>query len=185
MEADLGWPAMAAVVYEPGEGRAVDALLSALAVELKGAGLVLAGTVQRAAARADRCACDMIVTDLASGTDRSISEDRGPMARGCRLDTAALEALAGATLSALDRGADLLLVNKFGKREAEGAGFRSALGAAVGAGTPVLVAVNRDFIGAWREFAGGMATELPPDLAAVRRWAAPLLAPTDRLARVD
>lgn len=163
-------PSLAAVVYEPGDGPAVDKLLSGLAQKLAERGLRLAGTVQRAAERPDRCACDMIVTDLATGEAHSISEDRGPMARGCRLDSAVLEAVAGSTIAALEAGADLLIVNKFGKREAEGAGFRSALALALSEGIPALVAVNRAYIEAWRVFAGDFGRELPPEMGAIRAW---------------
>jgi hypothetical protein len=39
-----------------------------------------------------------------------------------------LETLVGATQAALDNGADLLVINRFGKRETEGAGFRQVIG---------------------------------------------------------
>jgi len=178
-------PSLAAVVYEPGDGPAVDKLLSGLAQELAGRGLRLAGTVQRAAQRPDRCACDMIVTDLATGEDCSISEDRGPMARGCRLDSAVLEAVAGSTIAALEGGADLLIVNKFGKREAEGAGFRSALALALGEGVPALVAVNRAYIEAWRAFAGDFGRELPSEMDAIRAWCETAAPPGTMSSTVD
>ncbi|MEZ5817183.1 MAG: DUF2478 domain-containing protein [Hyphomicrobiaceae bacterium] len=173
-------PRLAAVLYEPGCGRVVDQLLVGLVRSLAERGLKLAGTIQSAAEREDRCACDMIVTDLATGEARSISEDRGPLATGCRLDSSALEAAAGSTMAALEAGADLLIVNKFGKREAEGGGFRAALAFALGEGIPAVVAVNRSQIEAWRQFAGDLARELPADAADVERWCEEALAGTPR-----
>lgn len=161
---------IAAVVYEPGEGETTDRLLWALAERLRADGVALAGTTQRSAERPDRCRCDMIVAELGSGDETRISEDRGAEARGCRLDTAALEHLAGATIQTIERGADMLIVNKFGKREAEGAGMRPAIAEAFAADIPVLVAVNRAGIDAWRSFTGGLSEELRPDAGAIRSW---------------
>jgi hypothetical protein len=112
----------------------------------------------------------MIVTDLSSGETSSISEDRGPLATDCRLDSAVLEELAGSTASTLEAGADFLVVNRFGKREAEGGGFRSALAMAITEGIPAVVAVNRSQIEAWRAFAGSLACELPPEARVIETW---------------
>lgn len=161
---------LAAILYEPGEGQTVDDLLANIAGQLAKQNVRLAGTIQRAAPRPDRCACDMIMIDLGSGDEIPISEDRGPDARGCRLDVRALETLVGSTAAALERGADLLIINKFGKREAEGAGFRQVIAAAASEGIPVLVAVNRDNAPAWRAFAGDLGVELVPEEAALQAW---------------
>lgn len=161
---------IAAVVYEPGEGETTDRLLWALAERLRAEGVALAGTTQRSAERPDRCRCDMIVAELGSGGETRISEDRGAEARGCRLDTAALEQLAGATIQTIERGADMLIVNKFGKREAEGAGMRPAIAEAFAADIPVLVAVNRAGLEAWRDFSGGLSDELRPEVDVIQAW---------------
>jgi len=165
---------MAAVVYQPGEGEAADAVLAQLAVVLRAEGVRLAGTVQRAAPANAGCRCDMLVLDLSTGVETSIAENRGPEARGCRLDTRVLETLVGATQAALDNGADLLVINRFGKRETEGAGFRQVIGNAAASDTPTLVAINGGHLDAWREFTGDFGTELPPRLDALRSWFAGL-----------
>ncbi len=161
---------MAAVVYQPGEGDAADAVLAQLAVVLRREGVRLAGTVQRAAPASAGCRCDMLVLDLSTGVETSIAENRGPEARGCRLDTRVLETLVGATQAALDKGADLLVINRFGKRETEGAGFRQVIGYAAASDSPTLVAINRSHLDAWRDFAGDLGTELPPRLDALASW---------------
>ena len=48
-----------------------------------------------------------------------ISQALGPSARGCRLDAAALEVAVGLVSTRLAEGADLLILNKFGKHEAK------------------------------------------------------------------
>ncbi len=166
---------MAAVVYDAGSGGQVDEILSSLARAYARDGLKLAGIVQRSIERPDRCACDMIATDLASGSDVALSEDRGAMATGCRLDTAQLERLAGDAHAALEHGAEILIVNKFGKQEAAGAGFRSVIADAAGRGVPVLVGVNRAYIEDWRAFAGTMAVEVAANPDAVHQWLAATL----------
>jgi len=161
---------LAAMVYEPGHGQDADRLLSEVATLLRAAGVPLAGATQRAMERADRCACDMIVTDLHSDIEIPISEDRGSLARGCRLDASALERLVGSTLAALDSGARVLIVNRFGKRESEGRGFRPAIARALEAGLPVLIGVNRDHIAAWKTFSDGLALDLPVSLPDIVDW---------------
>lgn len=162
--------ALTAVVYEAGTGAQTDRLLADVAARLEASGYRLAGTVQRAFERADRCACDMIVRDLATGDELKISEDRGPNARGCRLDPRMLEALVGSASAALERGVDALIINKFGKQEALGAGFRDVIACALADGVPTVVAVNRAYFDSWRAFAADFADELPPEFAPVHKW---------------
>ncbi len=161
---------LAAVIYEAGQGIAADRLLTNLADDLQVEGYVLAGTVQRSAERADRCACDMIVRDLSTNTEVLISEDRGPNARGCRLDPGILQALVGTTERALNGGADALIINKFGKQEAQGVGFRDVIGWAAMHGIPAVVGVNITYLESWRAFVDGLADELRPDVSSVRSW---------------
>ena len=161
---------LAALVYEAGAGETADRILCDIAGDLADRGYSLAGMVQRALERADRCACDMIACDLATGDELRISQDRGAHARGCRLNPQALQALVGSTMAAIDRGADLLIINKFGKQEALGSGFRDVIAHAVVNAIPTLVAVNITYIEAWRAFAADFATELASDQAAVETW---------------
>jgi nucleoside-triphosphatase THEP1 len=167
---------LAAVVYEAGQGSIADALLVALAERLKAEGRRVAGAVQRSRQRIDRSRCDMIVRDLATDTERLLSEDRGPMARGCRLSTTVLEELVGSTLSVLSSSIDVLIVNKFGKQEELGAGFRESIARAVADGVPTIVGVNRQFHDDWHAFSGDLAEELPPTQDAIDAW---LLARSD------
>lgn len=164
-------PRLSAVVYGGGDDRVpIDEMLWQAASELRASGAPLAGVVQRNPQRPGRCRCDMLLYDLASGREVEISEDRGPEARGCRLDVAALEGLVADTVEALDHGARLLIINRFGKREVEGRGFREAIAKAIGLGIPVITAVRRENVDAWREFTGGIADELPPAPAAILDW---------------
>ena len=119
--------------------------------------------------RADRALCDMDLRLLPDGPTVRISVDRGPEARGCRLDPDALERSVAWTEAALDR-AEFLVVNKFGKQEAEGRGLAGTIATALERDMPVLVGVNGLNLPPFLEFAGGLAQALPPEPQAVLDW---------------
>ncbi|MDO5657543.1 MAG: DUF2478 domain-containing protein [Paracoccus sp. (in: a-proteobacteria)] len=128
-----------------------------LADKLAQAGLCVRGAV-RVEGGAARARQDMRLRVLgcATGGDIVISQDLGEHASGCRLDPGALESAAARTVAAID-GADLVIVNKFGKQEAFGRGMRSVIATAIERGLPVLTLVDApqrdDFLG----FAGDFA----------------------------
>ncbi|MDQ2091130.1 DUF2478 domain-containing protein [Marimonas arenosa] len=114
--------------------------------------------------------CDMDVRVLPEGRVIRISQSLGPGARGCRLDSQALEEAAGLVAAALGRGPDLLIINKFGKSEAEGRGLRGVIAEAIALGVPVLVGLNASNEAAFEAFAGGLAEKLPPEHEAILGW---------------
>jgi nucleoside-triphosphatase THEP1 len=178
-------PALAAILYEAGEGEAADRLLTAVARELAAGGVRLAGVVQANELPLGKCRCDMIVEDLATGARTRISEDRGPLARGCRLDTAALHGIVGRIEDAVLAGADLLILNKFGKSEAAGQGFRAVISAALEAGIPVLTGLSRTNLAGWDAFTGGLGVLLPPERDALRTWCRRVLGEPDAMPRPE
>ncbi|SHM39549.1 Protein of unknown function [Paracoccus solventivorans] len=131
--------------------------MAALARLLAARGLRLGGAVQVNSTGGD-CTMDLAVL----GTDAApirISQALGPGSKGCRLDPDALERAVGLALSAL-AGADLVLVNKFGKQESLGRGFRELIAESLSRGIPVLTAVAPDYLPAFHDFTGGDATLL-------------------------
>lgn len=125
------------------EGGAAARLLVQTAARLAAEGIRLAGAVQLNHDRPDG-ACDMelaILGEDAEGPAIRISQDLGRCAQGCRLDGDALARAVGRAAVVLGRGADLLIVNKFGKQEAQGGGFRDLIGQALVQGVPVLLSV--------------------------------------------
>jgi hypothetical protein len=165
------------LVYGADRSAAADTILQAVARVLGALDYRLVGAVQHNPSRPDRCRCDMVLEDLATGQAIAISEDRGPAARGCRLDPAALEQLVGAAAAGLDAGADLLIANRFGKREAEGRGFRPVIEQALTSGVPVLLAVSAANLDSWDAFAGALDERLEPSLVSVIRWCRGVLPP--------
>lgn len=158
-----------AYTIAPGRGD-TDLILETLATALSARGLNCCGTVQINTARSGDGPCDMDVRVLPDGPVLRISQDLGPSARGCRLDPAVLETAVGLVAARLSSGADILIINKFGKHEADGRGFRDVIAQAVALDVPVLVGLNALNRQAFEDFAGGMATPLPPEPAALAAW---------------
>lgn len=151
---------------EPGQ---TDAFLAGLASHLQGQGLKLAGTVQ--VNSGGDCAehCDMDLHVLPAGPILRISQNLGPSASGCRLDAGALEEAVALSRVRL-QGADLLIVNKFGKHEAEGRGFRELIAEALAQGLPVVIGVNGQNVAAFHSFSGALAEPLAADAAQISGW---------------
>lgn len=147
-----------ALVYT--DSVAADRALRDIAIELMEEGHRLAGLVQINTPRPGRSRCDMLLEELASGEHLGISQDRGPEARGCALDLAQLTAAMQKVRISLNAKPDLVILNKFGKTEAEGGGFRPLIANAIEAGLPMLIGVPWRNIESWRLFAGPLAREV-------------------------
>jgi len=107
---------------------------------------------------------------LHSGGMLPLAQDFDPAARGCRLDLSRLQN-AGARISdALDAGADLLIVNRFGKRERDGKGLAYLIERALDVDIPVVIAVSTKSFTDWIKFAGGMSVKLACDRGALEAW---------------
>ncbi|MEM0946624.1 MAG: DUF2478 domain-containing protein [Pseudomonadota bacterium] len=152
---------------------AADMLLAEVALALRARGWPLAGAVQFNPDGARNGKCHMDLHLLASHDVVRISQDLGPLSRGCRLDPEGLEHAAGlaeTTLSAPTR-VRLAIVNKFGKTEIDGRGFRPFIGRALAQGVPVLTAVGPAHFPAFHAFAEDLAEPIEPRLEAVLSWA--------------
>lgn len=138
-----------------------NARMADLAMTLMADGLRLAGAVQSNVDSRNRHACDVELTILGShGAPVRISQSLGAGAQGCRLDSGALETAVARAAAGLTRSTDLLVVNKFGKQEAAGRGFRDLIGIALAEGVPVLVAVPSAYLDDFLAFAGDYAVPL-------------------------
>ncbi|MGQ0566885.1 MAG: DUF2478 domain-containing protein [Gemmobacter sp.] len=157
-------------------GQVADGLLAEVALRLQARGRRLAGVVQvnQDHAQPGR-PCHMELEVLDGRARIRISQDLGPLSRGCRLDPTGLEGAAGLVEAALQAGPglipDLIIVNKFGKQELDGRGFRPVIGRALALGIPVLTSVNPGNLEGFQAFAGGMGQVLPPQIDAVVDWA--------------
>jgi len=158
---------LAAISYD--KGARIDDFLTEVAARLSAEGVRVRGLLQENFGDDPNCSV-MILVDLGSSGRFGISQDLGAYAQGCRLDPGGLASAGGQTDAAL-ADADLLVLNKFGRAEAEqGAGLRSTIARALELGIPVLTAVRPPYSDAWAEFHGGLAVTLAPHLEAVLAW---------------
>lgn len=153
-----------------------DAVLARCAEMLALSGVALAGVVQRNLEVDPDRPCHMDLHVLGNDRVIRISQTLGALSQGCRLNTAALEEAVGLTEAALAclvagaPGPRLVILNKFGKQEAEGRGFRPLIAQAMAGGVPVLTSVNSANLSAFHDFADGLAEALPPDPALILHW---------------
>lgn len=157
-----------AYTIAPGRGD-TDLLLYRLSQELAAKNILSCGTVQINTDCAEG-PCDMDVKVLPDGPTLRISQSLGKASKGCRLDPSALEETVGLVEAGLSRGADMLIINKFGKHEADGRGFRNAVAEAIAQDIPVLVGVNALNLQAFEEFIGGGAIQIEPTLPRIFDW---------------
>ena len=148
-----------------------DRLLSQTAAFLLTQGAKLTGIVKVLEEEVDpSCACDMSVRVLPNGQIIPITQDLGDGSDACKLDPGAIaRAVHEVEKQPLD-DVQLFILNKFGPEEADGRGFRAAIGAALEAGIPVLVGVGGPSRAAFDAFVDGLGETLPPDADAIRKW---------------
>jgi len=155
---------LAALVYEGDQDP--DAILRGFATDLNGHGLRAVGMVQ-----AGQCA-DSSLSAVLLHSDETLllAQDFDPHASGCRLDVDRLQNAGLRISSALDAGADILIINRFGKRERDGRGLCYLIERALKADIPVLIAVANHRFADWVKFSGGMSVKLACDRRALDEW---------------
>jgi nucleoside-triphosphatase THEP1 len=112
----------------------------------------------------------LALTDLATGARIIISQNLGSGSTACKLDPGGVALACAAVQSALLRGADLVVLSKFGKLEASGGGLCDAFGAAVECGVPVVTTLNPVLMENWTRFVGDLAEIVAPEPQALENW---------------
>jgi hypothetical protein len=148
----------------------VDTILAEIAAVLRSWGLNARGILQEECVASAGSKPVTRLRDIADGTLIQISQDLGRNAHGCRLNPQALAEAAFRLETIVESGADLLILNRFGRSEADGAGLRSTIEGAINSRIPVLIAVRDEYAAAWDDFHAGMAVWLPADVKAVLEW---------------
>lgn len=143
----------------------MDALLADAAERAQAAGLRVRGLVMTWPDGAAACGA-MVLKDVQTGEDYLVSQDLGPGATGCRVDTQGFARASAVLRRALDEQPppDLVVVNRFGGLEAEGDGLADEVLALAAAGVPVLTAVADKHAPAWARFSGDWPLMDPQDL---------------------
>ena len=160
---------IAAVVHHA-RSASIDLLMRQVVGSLRASGRSLAGLVQHNVEKVDADCAEMLLEDLASNQLISISMRRPRGSRGCRLDAAGLAQAAAIAAAGIERGADMVVISKFGAQEASGKGLRDEIALAVGSGIPLLTSVGERLLPAWRDFIGEAWTALPPDPSKMLGW---------------
>ena len=155
---------LAAVLFDREE--AVDDVMRAFIEGLRARGAKVAGLVQEPGAE-ER---DLRVRDLSTGECLPIMQDLGAEATGCAVDPAAIAVAARMLDRARGEKPDLLVVNRFGRLESEGAGMIAEIGAAVAEDEAVLIAVPLRYADAWNAFADGLDAQIRPEISELDRW---------------
>lgn len=159
------------IAYTMAHGRGkLDLLLSELAYRLHERGLTARGIVQTNTGCETDQRCDMDVQVLPDGPIIRISQDLGKEAKGCRLDPDAMASAITAVSQSMSEPYDVFLLNKFGKQEAEGKGFRDLLAEALENGATVIAGTNPLNADVFEEFSGGMATKVEPTIEDLLAW---------------
>lgn len=161
-------PDIGAIVYE--NDAYPDALFKWIVSQCRARSLALAGVLQYPAFAGADPSCDVVLEDIVSGHRTPLFDDRGPGARGCRLDIAALLEAVMEIERSFEINPSLLVLNKFGKVEAEGGGMCGVIAKALERGIPVVIGVPARNLEAWRGFADEFSTELPADTDQIERW---------------
>jgi hypothetical protein len=157
---------LAAVVYERGEDP--DGVLSAFAADLAARGYRAVGLVQCGGRGAGEAGLSARLVH--SGEQVDLYQDLGPLASGCRLDPGRLLEAGARVSCALDDGADLLIINRFGQQESDGGGLLHLVVQALSADIPLVIAVPSHRFDAWIRFAEGMSVRLRCDRHALEEW---------------
>ncbi|MCK8482929.1 DUF2478 domain-containing protein [Aliiroseovarius sp. S2029] len=159
---------LAAIRFDHGD---IDGFFARIAATLAERGLIVRGALQTRGSATGECHCaDMDLTTLKSGKVFRISQPLGNGSHGCRLHPGALADCAAFIEAELHAGADLLILNRFGRGESEGRGFRDLIGTALALNVPVLTAVRPTYAESWAEFGGDLACDLPMRTDAVLTW---------------
>src|SRR6201987_5699948 len=155
---------LAALVY--GDQDDPDAILRDFADELNAHDRRVVGMVQTG-----QCADSSLSAVLVHNAETLLlSQPPSPGATGCKLDLSRLQDAGARVADALAAGADLLMINRFGKREREGKGLGYLIERALGADIPVVIAVSSQRFADWIKFSGGMCVKLRCERDALTEW---------------
>jgi hypothetical protein len=99
-----------------------------------------------------------------------VDHERSLGATGCGLDCRKLASIAKMIEAAIQEGADLVVINRFGKLEATGKGLIELIQQSADADIPVLIAVPEHRFAGWIKYSAGMSVRLPCRRAALDRW---------------
>jgi hypothetical protein len=156
---------LAALVYEHDQDP--DRVLREFAADLNQRGFRAVGIVQLGRHCLD---AGLSATLIHTGEELQLFQDLGSCSAGCRLDVGQLLDAGQQIALAIEGGADVLIVNRFGRQEREGKGLTYLIERALNADIPVVIAVPSHRFADWIKFADGMSVKLPCSREALDGW---------------
>lgn len=164
-------PLAAAAIGHAG-GVDADALLARTVAQLQAQGRRVQGLLMEhvgGMVAETGCGAQMFLVDVATQERFLVSQPMGSLSKACRADPQGFARATVVLRRALQDKPDLVVLNRFGRLEAEGGGMSTELLDLMAEGVPVLTAVAPAYREAWAHFSGGAAV-LPLDDAAVQHW---------------
>ncbi len=169
-----GPAAFAAVVYPVKKGDRQE--LARFVESLKESKVRVGGILQEKISLGNDGARRVEAIDI--GTGRRIPLNRPTpetwRERVCSLDISALAEVTAILRRAIEDQVDLMVVEKFGDAERDGAGLIDEVLQGIAAGIPLLIAVPETNLPVWTERSGGMGAVLPCDEHTLHEWWASL-----------
>jgi len=151
------------------KGFAIDGVLAQVVSRLKSRGIAMAGVLQTCGGEGYEHS-DLRLESITGRWSLPIMQKRGALSSGCSLDYSAVAEASLRVASDIAPETRLVVLNRFGRAEAEGNGFRSILEKCLEEGKPALCAVRNDYAREWEEFHGGLADTLLPEPDAILEW---------------
>ncbi|NVO15183.1 MAG: DUF2478 domain-containing protein [Rhodoplanes sp.] len=146
----------------------IQPLLAEFAARRSREGMRVVGVVEEPCPDGGDCA--LFLRDLATSLRIAISQNLGPGSTACNLDAGGLAAACGLVQTAIAAGADLVVLSKFGKVEADRHGLTEAFQAAIAADLPIVTAVAPSLAEAWTAFAGPLSVPVAAEAEALEAW---------------
>jgi hypothetical protein len=156
---------LAALVYERDQNP--DAILLGFAAALVARGYRAVGLVQLGHHRRDNGLSALMIH---TGEELQLLRDTAACPAGSRLDTGRLHDVGRRIESAIAEGADVMIVNRFGRQELEGKGLWRLIELAASADIPAIIAVPAHRFADWIKFVQGMSVKLRCDRDALDDW---------------
>ena len=157
---------LAALVYAKDQDP--DEILRDFASDLKADGYRAVGLVQTGHHCLDAPKLSAMLVH--TGEELQLFQNLGTCSAGCRLDVGQLLDAGAQVATAIDQGADLVIVNRFGRQECEGKGLSYLVERALSADIPVVIAVPSHRFADWIRFADGMSVKLRCNRRALDAW---------------
>jgi len=156
-------------VVQGAPGATIQDLFHTLVARWQGS-VRLAGVIAESHGLADRTCSAGFLRNVATDERFSMFEDLGPGSAVCHLAGAGVLTAAEAVQRDIAAGCELVVLNKFGKLEANKAGLFVAFKAAIEAGIPVLTSFSPALEEAWAKLITPSFVTLPADTAKIDAW---------------